>query len=203
LAWGYNGQGALGDGSSTTRSSPVQIGALTDWKDLSLGPQAAHTLAVKTDGTLWAWGYNGQGQLGVGSTTQKNSPVQVGALTDWSKVAAGSSHTVALKTDGTLWAWGLNANGQIGDGTSGAGANKSSPVQIGALTNWAYVAAGDVHSIAVRNDGTLWTWGYNAQGQMGNGTTSGSPSASPVQIGTLTNWGEVAGGYQFSLARKR
>ena len=94
-----------------------------------------HTVAVKTDGTLWAWGST-TGQLGDGTTTDRSSPVQVGTATNWASVAAGNDHTVAVKTDGTLWAWGDNDSGQLGDGTT---TNRSSPVQVGTATNWASV----------------------------------------------------------------
>ena len=99
-----------------------------------------HTVAVKSDGTLWAWGSNSSGQLGDGTTINKYSPVQIGTDTNWKSVATGDLHTVGLKTDGTLWAWGWNWNGQLGDGTT---IQRNSPVQIGTATNWQSVAAGD------------------------------------------------------------
>jgi len=97
-------------------------------------------------GTLWTWGTGSGGRLGDGSTVTKSSPVQVGTLTTWSKVAAGRSHSVAIKTDGTLWAWGNNTNGQLGDGTV---SSKSSPVQIGVLKDWANISAFN-HTIATK-----------------------------------------------------
>ncbi len=105
-----------------------------------------HVAVLKTDGTLWAFGYNNQGQLGDGTVVNKSSPVQVGTLTTWSAVAAGGTHTTALKTDGTLWTWGQNNYGQLGDGTI---VDKSSPIQVGTLTTWSTFATGYSHTIAL------------------------------------------------------
>ena len=121
-----------------TARSPAQVGTATNWASVAAG--TGHTVAVKTDGTLWAWGDNLSGQLGDGTTTDHSSPVQIGTATNWASVAAGVGHTVAIKTDGTLWAWGGNLYGQLGDGTT---TDRSSPVQVGTATNWASVAAGD------------------------------------------------------------
>ena len=133
--WGFNAQGQLGDGTVINRSSPIQIGALTTWSQVSAG--GYHTATIKTDGTLWTWGYNNAGQLGTTNVISRSSPVQVGALTTWSQVSAGKYTTTCVKTDGTLWTWGSNSNGQLGDGTI---INRSSPVQIGALTKWSAVS---------------------------------------------------------------
>jgi hypothetical protein len=155
-AWGRNVNGQVGDGTTVSKSSPVQIGALTDW--LTVNGGADHSTALKSNGTLWAWGSNTDGQLGDNTTAYKSSPVQIGALTTWSQVSAGGSTTAAVKTDGTLWAWGNNVSGQVGDTTT---INRSSPVQVGALTTWYQVAVGDIHAAAVKTDGTLWAWGRN------------------------------------------
>ena len=190
-AWGSNAYGQLGLEDIINRSSPVQVGALENWSKVSSSPQSTHAAAIKTDGTLWAWGRNNHGQLGLGDAgnlVSRSSPVQVGALADWSQVGAGRFHSAAVKTDGTLWAWGRNAYGQIGDNTV---VYRSSPVQVGALTNWYQVFAGRI-TAAIKTDGTLWTWGYNSQGQLGDGTVI--RRSSPVQVGALTNWSVVSGG---------
>lgn len=208
-AWGGNGNGQLGLSTRSTysnsgypsyipyyainnnNSSPTQVGALSDWSVVSAGYR--NSAAVKTDGTLWTWGWGDSGRLGLGNTTQYSSPKQVGALTNWSKVSAGDGVTAAIKTDGTLWTWGLGTQGALG---SGATASRSSPVQVGALTNWASVnvscsrldGTNTVH--AVKTDGTLWAWGSGGNGVLGLGNTTSY--SSPKQVGALTNWASVA-----------
>ena len=143
-------------------------------------------IAIKTDGTLWAWGYNASGQLGLGNTTQYGSPQQVGALTNWLSVAASGYVSSAVKSDGTLWMWGESGNGQLGLG-EGSNHNHSSPTQVGTLTNWAAVSpSGGYHTLAVKTDGTLWSWGDNDKGQLGLGNST--YYSSPKQIGNLTTW---------------
>ncbi|WP_295612432.1 hypothetical protein [uncultured Lamprocystis sp.] len=131
-----------------------------------------HSMAIKTDGNLWAWGWNSHGQLGDDTTTDRSTPVQV--LTGVAAVAAGEAHTLAIKTDGSLWAWGWNWNGQLGDGTT----DHFTPVQV--LTGVAAVAAGYLHSLALKTDGSLWAWGYNSVGALGDGTTTDHLSPVPV-----------------------
>jgi alpha-tubulin suppressor-like RCC1 family protein len=195
--WGLGTGGALGNGTVTTVSSPVQVGTLTNWKQIALSDMG-HALAVRTDGTLWAWGVNTTGALGNGSTINRSSPIQVGTLTDWKYVSVGGrneSSSYAIKIDGTLWAWGQNLHGQLGDGTKN---NKSSPVQIGTLNNWKQVSGGiairdDINSgyaLAVKTDGTLWAWGANLNGILGD--SSSIDKVSPVQVGTLTNWKQAS-----------
>ena len=167
--WGSNDYGQLGLNISYTqyRSSPVQVGALTTWALVSAS--SSHTAAVKTDGTLWTWGRGTNGRLGTGNILNRSSPVQVGALTNWSKVSAGNYFTASVKTDGTLWTWGYNGIGQLGDGTT---LDRSSPGTVASGgTTWCSVSAGSRHVAAIKTDGTLWTWGANAFGTLGDGTT--------------------------------
>lgn len=186
-AWGYNVLGALGtSGAGSYVSSPVQVGALTNWLTVSSG--YSYNLAIKTDGTLWSWGYNAEGQVGDGTQTYRNSPVQVGSETIWAYVGCGNKSSFGIKTDGTLWSWGQNVAGQLGLGNT---TNRSSPVQVGALTNWLAVAGGYYHAVAVKTNGTIWSWGYNASGELGQGNTTNI--SSPVQIGALTTWSKVRG----------
>lgn len=195
--WGSNFNGQIGDGTGAWRSSPVQIGALTNWAQVSTNgsevsgnPEIA-TLAVKTDGTLWAWGSGYWSTLGIPALTGSEynpSPVQVGALTNWSKVSVGDKGAWAIKTDGTLWSWGYNAQGQLGIGTT---AGKSSPVQIGSRTDWVDCCMGESLGIALRSDGTLWAAGWI--GYINGGGNKTLYSSSPVQIGngttdSLTGW---------------
>ena len=195
--WGRNDYGQAGQNSlvNTTISSPVQVGALTDWAVSNTG--LGHTLALKTNGTLWAWGYNIGGQLGKNDVISRSSPVQVGNLTTWSKIYVGSYHSVAIKTDNTFWTWGLNGNGQLGLGNV---VYRLSPVQIDLSTNWASASLGTYNTIAVKTDGTLWSWGRNIYGGLGLGNTV--DRSSPVQIGALTNWLSVAANGYNTIAVK-
>jgi alpha-tubulin suppressor-like RCC1 family protein len=199
-AWGQGNSGQLGQGSLLGYSSPVQVGTLTTWSKASAGQNFAAT--VKTDGTLYMWGENASGQLGLGDTTQRSNPVQVGALTTWSVAYPRANATHASKTDGTLWAWGAGAYGALGVGNT---TNYSSPVQVGALTTWASATKGAYSAyktVAIKTNGTLWAWGDNSAGQLGQGNTT--VRSSPVQVGTATNWlstGLSAGGYYTMVIR--
>jgi alpha-tubulin suppressor-like RCC1 family protein len=191
--WGLNSSGQIGDGTTITKISPVQVGTLNTWAYAIQNNVSHFTAAIRTNNTLWMWGANGSGQLGQGNTTSRSSPVQVGTLSNWSKVAVGNSFTLSVKTDGTLWAWGINSSGQLGLGNTTA---RSSPIQIGASTDWADVWTGISTSYAVKTDGTLWAWGANTSGQMGDGTITNK--SSPVQIGALNTWANgvnTASGY--------
>ena len=198
--WGQNNSGQLGDNTITNKSSPVQtVCGGTNWKQVSC--DAASTAAIKTDGTLWLWGFNLYGGLGINTNvTFRSSPVQTVAFgTNWKQVSLGIFHTAAIKTDGTLWTWGHNSYGQLGDNTI---ANRSSPVQTIAYgTNWKQVSCGGGITAATKTDGTLWTWGRNQFGQVGDNTTTNR--SSPVQtIAYGTNWKQVSCGYYYNAAIK-
>ncbi len=187
-AWGENDWGQVGDGTTSARSSPLQI--MTGVATVETGSYS--TLAVQFDGTLWAWGANWDGQLGDGTDQDRYRPTRI--MTGVAAVAAGNNHSLALKTDGSLWAWGYNGLGQLGDGTR---TDRLSPIQI--MTGVAAVAAGAAHSVALKTDGTLWTWGYNCCGQLGDGSQSwdGRP---PTQI--MTGVTAVATGLYVNFAIK-
>jgi alpha-tubulin suppressor-like RCC1 family protein len=195
--WGRNNYGQLGDNTAVNKSSPVQtISAGTNWKLVGCGQY--HTAAIKTDGTLWTWGQNNGCQLGDNTTVAKSSPVQtIAGGTNWKQVSSGAQHTAAIKTDGTLWTWGQNNGCQLGDNTAVA---KSSPVQtIAAGTNWKLVGCGNFHTAAIKTDGTLWTWGLNQFGQLGDNTAV--TKSSPVQtISAGTNWKLVGCGQYHTAA---
>ncbi len=194
-AWGLNSNGQLGDGTTTQRAVPVQITSLTGIASVEAG--AAHTLALRSDGTVWSWGLNTNGQLGDGTTTQRTAPLQLSSLAGMTAVAGGASHSLALKSDGTVWSWGLNTNGQLGDGTT---TQRTAPVPITALTGITAIAAGTSHSLALKSDGTVWAWGLNTNGQLGDGTTT--QRTAPVQITTLTGITAIATGASHGLALK-
>ena len=156
-----------------------------------------HSAALKADGTVLAWGGNGYGQLGDGTTTSYSIPVVVSGLSDIVAVAAGAYHTVALKFDGTVMAWGYNGLGQLGDGTK---TNRSIPVVVPGLTGVVAVAAGENHTVVLKADGTVLAWGNNGHGQLGDGTTTGR--LSPVVVPSLTGVVAVAAGNVHTLALK-
>ena len=202
-AWGRNTDattttnGVLGTNDAISKSSPVQVGALTTWTITGTPSGDKHAVEVKTDGTLWTWGSNVNGELGLGDQgVNRSSPVQVGALTNWSKAVAGVYITLAIKTDGTLWAWGNGANGSLGQNST---TSYSSPVQVGALTNWSNVDAFGA-AIAIKTDGTLWSWGSNGFGHLGQGDIV--LRSSPVQVGTGTSWASATITWEAAAAVK-
>jgi len=185
--WGPNSFGELGLNDKVNRSSPTQVGSGTSWSKVY---NAAYTfLAIKTDGTLWTWGYNTAGQLGTNDVSYRSSPVQVGSNTNWSKlpVSGNSFFSAAIKTDGTLWTWGNNSQGQLGFNDR---VYRSSPTQVGTGTNWNILGVGGAFNTTVlKTDGTLWTWGGNGTGGLGQGDTINR--SSPTQVGSATNWSKA------------
>ena len=176
-AWGDNDCGQLGDGFTVDQESPVEVGNASDWsREFSAGGN--HGVAIKADGSLWAWGLNDYGQLGDGTQMNRLQPVLVDDTHTWKSVSAGLYHTLAIREDGTLWAWGCNSSGQLGNGTN---TSSAVPVQVGTAADWVTVSAGWYFSAGMRSGGSLWTWGDNYYGQLGNGTSTSSTV--PVQVG--------------------
>jgi RHS repeat-associated protein len=191
--WGANFDGQLGDGSTTERHAPVQVAGLITIA--SIGGGANHTLAVKSDGTVWAWGNNGDGELGIGNTSDQSTPTQMATISGATAVAGGDFHSLVLLRDGTVWGTGNNSTGQLGDGTT---TNHSSPVQTaGGLTGIVAVSAGSYHSLALKNDGTVWTWGANWQGQLGG--WSNVNQSLPIQAWNLVGQGAVSTSKEHAL----
>ena len=195
-AWGDNYQGQLGNNTTNYSSVPVSVKAnvtptlLTNLTGVTaVAAGGFHSLALRNDGTVWAWGENTNGQLGIGTTAnsltaQAVSTGQTG-VASITAIAAGGSHSLALRNDGTVWAWGYNGRGQLGNDTT---TDSLVPVQVVLqsgnnpifLTNITAIAAGGAFSVALKNDGTVWVWGYNGFGQLGNNSTTDSNV--PVQV---------------------
>jgi alpha-tubulin suppressor-like RCC1 family protein len=194
--WGYGAQGQIGDNARVNRSSPVQVGALTDWVDVAMSSE--HTGGIRSNGTLWMWGSGYFGQLGIDlHYAFRSSPVQVGALTNWSQVSTGTQFSAAIKTTGSLYMWGRGTFGRLGNSNT---TYRSSPVQVGVSTDWAQVSTAFQHSSAVKTNGTLWTWGLGTLGRLGHNDTISR--SSPVQVGALSNWAQVSAGSRSAAATK-
>jgi len=196
--WGSNLYGGLGDNTTADKSSPVQtVTRGSNWKQVDYGSTNFSKAVIKTDGTLWLWGYNVYGNLGDNTTAYRSSPVQtVAGGTNWKQVMGGYN-IGAIKTDGTLWSWGYNQTGSLGDNTT---TSKSSPVQTIAFgKNWKQIACGGSHTAAIKTDGTLWNWGGNSYGGLGDNTTTNR--SSPVQTTMYgNNWKQVACGQNYTAA---
>ena len=214
IGWGRNLSGELGDSTTTSRYNPVSVvdgvgNPITGIAAIGAGER--HTVALKMDGTLLAWGGNVSGELGDGTTTGRLNPVAVvdasgNPITGVKAIAVGDFHTVALKSDGTLLAWGLN-DGQLGDGTI---QNRANPVAVvdnagNPITDIVAIAAGGKHSVALKSDGTLLAWGFNSSGYVGDGTTDIRVNPVPVTDTTgspVTDIEAIAAGGAHTLALK-
>ncbi len=199
---GSNASGATGLGTTTgSTTSITRVGTATDWNFVSAGE--LHACAIKTTGTLWCWGSHLNGRLGLGTlAADVTSPTQVGTATTWANVNAGEKHTCAVRTDSTLYCWGGNTSGQVGDGTSGT--DRLTPVQISSGDGgvWSKVGAGSAHTCATRTDKTLYCWGADGSGQLGNG--SGGAQTAPQQIATADGgvWADLSVGSVHNCAAK-
>ncbi len=200
-AWGDNTAGQLGDGTDNSSSSPVLAQGLADVTAIAAG--SSFSVALKADGTVWTWGDNQYGQLGDNSTTDRSLPGMVPGLTGVTAISAFYKHVLALKNDGTVWAWGQNVYGQLGY-DSGATLWATTPRQVASLPAGdpaSAVVAGYSHSIALVN-GSIWTWGGNQYGQLGLGDNSTADRSTPVMISALSSVSAVAASYYHTLALK-
>lgn len=184
-AWGYNPDGRLGDGTTTTRLAPVRIHGLTNVTQVAVGSR--HSIALRSDGTVWAWGANERGQLGDRTTVGRSAPTQAPGITTAVAVAGGESHSIALLADGTVLAWGHNASGQLGDGTR---VDRLTPVPVVRIGTAVKISAGGDNNSAILADGRLARWGSNLFGQLGIGNVY--PYLIPVYLPSLTNVVQVA-----------
>ncbi len=203
--WGYNYYGQLGNGSNTDSNAPATVSGLLSGKDIiQTAAGNYHSIALASDGTVYTWGYNSDGELGNSDNTESNVPVAVSSLSSAktiTHVAAGGFHSIALASDGTSYTWGSNYYGQLGTGNN---TNSNVPVEVGNLLSGktiTQVAAGGSHSIVLTSNGTVYTWGSNHYGQLGNGNNTDSNV--PVLVGNLLSGKtiiEVAAGYYHSIA---
>lgn len=200
-AWGDNADGELGNGSITPYrglATPGQVSNLSGVTSVVGGSD--FTLALKADGTVWAWGNGGWGQLGQSRYGSSTSPIQVPGLSGVRAIAAGDLHALALKSDGSVWAWGFNYYGQVGNGNSGA--NVLSPVRVSGLSSAVAISAGPggFTSYALKADGTVWAWGYDGLGQLGNGRSDENAHPLPVAVSNLTGVVAIGAGSSHALA---
>jgi len=199
-AWGDNTNGELGNNATMNDSTPVQVmgpggvGNLNHVVAIAAGQFIS--FALKNDGTVWAWGNNGNGAIGDNTTTERHTPVQVhgplgvGFLTGITALAAGGGHVLALKNDNTVWSWGENVNGELGNNTIFADsvpAEVLGPGGTGHLSGIVKINAGDYFSAGIKTDGTVWIWGYNGFGQLGQNDTT--ESNTPVEVHGAANVG--------------
>ena len=193
-AWGNNDYGQLGNGWTSNQTGggsavPVPVVGLTGATAIAAGGSTAY--ALRTDGTVWAWGAGNAGQLGNGAVNDASAPVQVSGLTGVVSIAATGGNGYAVRSDGTVWSWGSNASGALGNGSSVV--FSSVPVQVSGITGAKEVAGGGNGAYTHRADGTVWAWGNNTEGQLGNDSTA-AQSAVPVQVTGLTGATAIAGG---------
>lgn len=177
--WGNNESGEIGDGTTTDKHNPVKI--MENVAAISVG--FSHAAAIKTDKSLWAWGDNHLGEIGDGTTEDKSNPVKI--MDNVKMVAAGGTHTSAVRNDGSLWVWGYNHWGALGTGDGGGDYNnyKTSPTKL--MDNVVETSTGWNHTLALQRDGTLWGWGNNAAGELGDGTIESRYS--PIKITNIND----------------
>ncbi|HSA98962.1 MAG TPA: hypothetical protein VLF17_07775 [Candidatus Nitrosotenuis sp.] len=197
LARGSDRYGQLGDDSKLDdKTTPVQVSGLSGIVAVSAG--GYHSVALKSDGTVWAWGYDRYGQLGDDATrADKATPVKVSGLSGIVAVSAGGYHSVALKSDGTVWAWGDDYHGQLGDGRKLQ--YRPTPVQVSGMSDIVAISAGQFHSLALKSDKTVWVWGEDGDGQLGNDATLANKYTA-VQVSGLSDIMAVAAGGYHSVA---
>jgi alpha-tubulin suppressor-like RCC1 family protein len=235
-AWGDNRHGQLGDATTQARAEPVRVEGLSDVGVVAVEAGGRHSLALTADGQVWAWGGDDNRQLGnsaetetrqttlqgvpISSTRYRSTPLPVTGLDDVEAIAAGGSHNLALTADGTVWGWGANNRGQLGNGQPTGGQEEPTavvdPADGGAFGDVEALAAGASHSLALRRDGSVWAWGYNNHGELGNGVSTtqnllvdGQPVPTQVidpAVGDpqrpFTGVSDIAAGGNFSLALK-
>lgn len=188
--WGANYAGQLGAGDIVARYSPTALAAGGVWKSVVIGGN--HACGIKNDDTLWCWGNNSSGQLGDNTGTDSLTPVAVAGGGTWKAVSTYGDTSCGIKSNDTLWCWGSNMMGQIGDNTSGT--DRFQPVSVNGGGTWKSVSAGSFSTCGIKTDDTLWCWGYNTWGGVGDGTTT-SPRTSPTAVSGGGSWKQVSAGF--------
>ncbi len=191
---GFSVNGELGYDSFFNTGQFAQVGTSNDWKFVVAGKH--NTFAIKNDNSLWGFGLNEYGQLGIGNNINTSTPTQIGN-NDWKEVMTSTVHTVAIKNNGTLWTWGRNDFGQLGNNNS---SDTNLPIQVGYSTDWKHCVAAYKHTLCIKNDGTLWAFGQNIHGVFGNGNTYNS--SVPIQIGNENNWKQIHSNFVHVIAKK-
>lgn len=197
-AIGSNTFGQLGSGwADTSSDEPVRVCGLDNIKSVTAG--VSHSVALKADGTVWAWGSNDKGQLGDGTFLKRDLPARIAGLSNVEAVAAGNNHVLALRRDGSVWGWGSNNLGQL---AGIALESSATPLPIAGLKDVVAIAAGAMHSTILKKDGTVWAFGYNGSGQLGDNSAEFN-SMVPVKVTGLDEIIAISGGYHHTIALRR
>ena len=200
--WGNNLFGNLGDGTTTSQLQPIAVNAPTGTIFATISTGWAHSVALDTNGNIWSWGANIEGQLGDGTTSHRSQPgvVLTPAGLTFTDISASQGHTLALDADGNAWGWGANYDGQVGDGTSVDRRLQPTIVTMPSGAIFTSITAGGGHSLALDTNGSAWAWGLNGSGQLGDGTTTGQNIPTQVSLARFVTLTEVTAGGSHSLA---
>lgn len=196
-AWGIGGNARLGQGTDTNnKPNPVQVGTATNWVFCSAGE--SHSMAIDSTGVLYGWGNNTNYRAGLSTVGDYNAPSPVSTIGEWKSVSAGNTHSIGIKQNGTLWGWGYDGGlGTVGVGSAVSYVSIPTILDLGS-NNWKQVSATTSHNLAVKNDGSLWSWGYGAHGRLGHGSETNVYT--PTKVGSLRTWAYASAGYRHSVA---
>ena len=205
--WGANNSGQLGNGTTSSSNVPVEVLGINDATQITAG--SGHSCALRQTGTITCWGANNSGQLGNGTTSSSNVPVEVLGINDATQITAREIHTCALRQTGTITCWGNNYYGQLGNGQSGPGEYSSVPVEVLGINDATQITAGDEHTCALRQTGTITCWGHNWAGQLGNGQSgdygydNSADSSVPVEVLGINDATQITAGDEHTCALRQ